>query len=89
MIPARMSPSGLAPLALADRFLARQGVDPGLGRVLADLFIQAGIPPIESGPLAGGSPSSAGLPDPTERALEWEVLEADLAGWVPRTKSAG
>ncbi len=77
-------PSGLAPLGLwQTESLARQGADPGLGRVLADLFIQAGIPPIESGPLVGGPPSSAGLPDPTERALEWEVLEADLAGWVP------
>jgi SAM-dependent methyltransferase len=60
--------------------LRRQGADPGLGARLAELFHQAGIPPLETGTLRG---SSDGPPGPAERELEWAVLEADLAGAVP------
>jgi SAM-dependent methyltransferase len=60
--------------------LQRQGADPGLGGRLADLFKQASIPLIEAGCLRAGTEHP---PAPGERELEWEVLEADLAGLVP------
>jgi len=60
--------------------LRRQGADPGLGSRLAELFHQAGIQLIETGTLrAGGELMQA----PADRELEWAVLEADLAGWIP------
>jgi len=69
--------------------LRRQGADPGLGSRLANLFRKAGIRPIETGTLQI-SPDSGKREGDTEhlptlagRELEWEVLEADLAGWVP------
>ena len=60
--------------------LQRQGADPAVGSHLPELFRQAGIRLIETGNLHpdGGHP-----PGPGERALEWAVLEADLAGMVP------
>jgi SAM-dependent methyltransferase len=60
--------------------LQRQGADPGLGGRLADLFTQAGIPLIEAGRLRFDSEHA---PVPGEREMEWQVLEADLAGSVP------
>ena len=69
--------------------LERQGADPGLGKHLADLFRAAGIALIETGPILAGSGPQLGGPGkeilltPRERAMEWEVLEADLAGSVP------
>jgi SAM-dependent methyltransferase len=63
--------------------LRQQGADPGVGGRLAGLFRQAGIPLVESGVLAR---SEAAHPSPAERALEWAVLEADLAGWLPASK---
>jgi SAM-dependent methyltransferase len=78
--------------------LRRQGADPGLGSRLAALFRQAGIRPIETGTLRGSPGSSEVVPVPArgmgrqggerlpasgQRDLEWEVLEADLAGLVP------
>jgi SAM-dependent methyltransferase len=59
--------------------LRRQGADPGLGSRLAALFRQAGIRPIETGTLHA---SGERLPAPGQRDLEWELLEADLAGLV-------
>lgn len=82
-------PAGLAPLGrLQAEILERQGADTGLGKHLADLFLEAGIKIIETGPIQNGSGSGdefqAGqvLPTTAERALEWAVLEADLAGSV-------
>ena len=60
--------------------LQRQGADPGLGGRLADLFKQAGLRLIETGCLRIERQPA---PAPAEREMEWEVLEADLAGSVP------
>ena len=60
--------------------LQRQGANPGLGGRLADLFKQAGIPLIETGRLRA---SAQPPPAPGQQEMEWEVLEADLAGSVP------
>ncbi|MBU2610676.1 MAG: methyltransferase domain-containing protein [Chloroflexi bacterium] len=72
--------------------LRRQGADPDLGGRLASLFAEAGIKVIETGSLRGSPGSSTGHgvgthpPTPEERELEWAVLEADLAGFVPARK---
>jgi SAM-dependent methyltransferase len=59
--------------------LKRQGADIGLGARLADLFFRAGIEIVETGTI-----QSTGLdPSPEEWELEWAVIEADLAGFVP------
>jgi ubiquinone/menaquinone biosynthesis C-methylase UbiE len=83
-------PAALAPLGRwQTESLERQGADPGMGRHLADLFRQAGITPIEAGLIENHHGSGMELqdnqvlPTPAERDLEWEVLEADLAGLVP------
>jgi len=77
----RDKPDELAPLGRWQaESLRRQGADPALGARLAELFRQAGIPPIETGILRGGGERP---PEPGERDLEWAVLEADLAGIVP------
>jgi SAM-dependent methyltransferase len=60
--------------------LQRQGAHPGLGGRLAGLFTQAGIPLIETGHLRFDGEHA---PAPGERDMEWQVLEADLAGSVP------
>ena len=74
-------PDTLAPLGRWQaESLRRQGADPGLGARLAELFRQAGISPIETGTLRGGGERPL---SPRERDLEWAVLEADLAGFVP------
>jgi SAM-dependent methyltransferase len=63
--------------------LRRQGADAGLGRQLAGLFQQAGIPITETGLLrADGEHPIA----PGEIELEWAVLEADLTGRIPAKK---
>jgi SAM-dependent methyltransferase len=74
-------PALLAPLgSWQAESLRRQGADPGLGSRLPELFRQASIRSIETGALRmdGVLPLA-----PDERALEWAVLEADLAGLVP------
>jgi SAM-dependent methyltransferase len=83
-------PEALVPLGhWQAESLKRQGADPGLGKRLAGLFIEAGIVPIETGPIRGGFRISLHgqgmetLVTPAERALEWKVLEADLADSVP------
>lgn len=59
--------------------LKRQGADPGFGSRLAETFFQAGIEILETGTIQGaGNEASAG-----ERGMEWDVLKADLAGFVP------
>ena len=60
--------------------LQRQGTDPAVGSRLPELFRQAGIRQIETGSLYMDGEHS---PGPGERALEWAVLEADLADLVP------
>jgi SAM-dependent methyltransferase len=60
--------------------LQRQGADPGLGKRLAELFRQAGIPLIETGSLRADGRRTPGL---RERNMEWAALEADLAGLIP------
>lgn len=60
--------------------LRLQGADPALGARLGELFHQAGIRLLETGPLRGGEIRP---PVAEERELEWELLEADLAGIVP------
>ncbi len=60
--------------------LQRQGADVGFGARLAETFFQAGIPLVETGPIQSRGNESA----PEEREMEWTVLEADLAGFVPR-----
>ncbi len=92
-------PAVLAPLGRWQaESLRRQGADPALGSRLALLFGQAGIQTAETGSLQDSSGSGDGapvpgqgtgrvdgqrLPAPSERDLEWAVLEADLAGSVP------
>jgi ubiquinone/menaquinone biosynthesis C-methylase UbiE len=56
--------------------LARQGADPSLGARLAELFSQAQIPIVETGTIQ----SQENEPSPEEWELEWDVIEADLAG---------
>jgi SAM-dependent methyltransferase len=59
--------------------LRRQGADPGLGRRLADLFLQAGIQIVETGTLQ----SSDDERSTADWDLEWQVIDSDLAGSVP------
>lgn len=59
--------------------LKRQGADPSFGRLLAETFRQAGINLIETGPIQGQET----IRSAEERKQEWEVIEADLAGFVP------
>jgi SAM-dependent methyltransferase len=89
--PSRIDkPDALTPLGRwQTESLKHQGADPGVGKRLADLFGEAGIMPIETGPLSMDSYSDNGLQGretiqtSTDRALEWAVLEADLAGLIP------
>ena len=74
-------PDSLAPLGRWQaESLRRQGADPGLGARLAELFVQADIRLIETGPMLEGEKRP---PTPDERNLEWVVMEADLAGMIP------
>lgn len=71
-------PQALAPLGRWQaESLRRQGADPGLGLHLAELFHQAGIEIIETGPLQAQAAQSA------DGQLEWAVLESDLSGLIP------
>jgi SAM-dependent methyltransferase len=74
-------PPSLAPLGnWQAESLRRQGADPSLGARLGDLFSQAGINLLETGPLHN---SGNRMLLPSERELEWAVLEADLEGAIP------
>jgi SAM-dependent methyltransferase len=74
-------PPSLAPLGRwQSESLRRQGADPSLGRRLGELFRQAGLTLLETGPMRIRGDR---LLAPSERELEWAVLEADLAGVVP------
>ena len=59
--------------------LRRQGADAGLGARLADLFYQAGIQLIETGPIQNGEAD----PSAGDWETEWAVIESDLAGFIP------
>ena len=59
--------------------LYRQGADPGLGARLAELFFQAGIPLVETGPIQ----NAENEPSHEEWETEWAVIESDLAGFIP------
>lgn len=59
--------------------LTRQSADPGLGAGLADLFFEAGIEIVETGIIQ----SREHEPSLRDWEIEWEVIEADLRGWVP------
>jgi SAM-dependent methyltransferase len=59
--------------------LQKQGADPGLGARLADLFFQAGIKLVETGPIQTVDRD----PSPEEWEMEWAVIESDLAGFIP------
>ncbi|MEX2160380.1 MAG: methyltransferase domain-containing protein [Anaerolineales bacterium] len=74
--PASMLPLG----ALQTEALRMQGADPGIGGHLAKLFRAAGLAVLESGQL-----QMAEQPVQRDDALEWEVLQADLADRVPGT----
>jgi ubiquinone/menaquinone biosynthesis C-methylase UbiE len=58
--------------------LIRQGADPNIGMRLAELFYEAGIQIIETGTIQGQEKE----PTAKEWELEWDVIEADLKGWV-------
>jgi ubiquinone/menaquinone biosynthesis C-methylase UbiE len=60
--------------------LHQRGADTSLGRHLAEIFHRAGIEIIETGTLRSGDNL---MKTRSEFDLEWEVLEADLAGLVP------
>jgi ubiquinone/menaquinone biosynthesis C-methylase UbiE len=59
--------------------LVRQGADPSVGGRLAELFSQAGINIMETGTIR----SQANEPSAEDWEIEWDVIESDLAGWVP------
>lgn len=71
-------------LALLGRWqteaLGRMGADTSLGGRLGNLFHQAGIRLVETGPIRQDGKRWM---DEEEWELEWEVLEADLAGMIP------
>lgn len=73
-------PRELAPLGQWQAAsLKRQGADPSLGARLDALFLEAGIQLIETGAI-----QSVGLdPSPEEWETEWDVIESDLAGFIP------
>ena len=74
-------PGELAPLGRWQaEALRRQGADPGVGSRLLGLFRRADIRIVETGILRPGEKI---LQTTAEREMEWEVLEADLAGLVP------
>lgn len=58
--------------------LKKQGADPGFGARLAETFFQAGIDILETGTIRNAEHD----PSPDDRAMEWAVIESDLAGWV-------
>jgi len=71
-------PPGLQPLGKWQvEGLRRLGADPSLGKHLADLFHEAGIPIRECGEM---QPAVSSPPTPADRQLEWAVMEEDLAG---------
>jgi SAM-dependent methyltransferase len=60
--------------------LRSQGADPGLGSRLAQLFFEAGITIRETGTIQNPEKSLS----LEEWQIEWEVIESDLHGRIPR-----
>ena len=60
--------------------LNKQGADVSIGSRLADIFYQAGIKILESGKIRDRSEAITR----EEWENEWEVMESDLAGYVPK-----
>ena len=80
----RDQPAELAEIGrLQTQALAAQGADPGLGARLAELFARAGITIIETGQIAPRSDTPFNV---AEWELEWDVLGADLDGWLPAAR---
>lgn len=76
-------PSALKPLGKwQTEALRRQGADPSFGGSLAEMFFQAGIRLIETGPIQGG----AVMASAEDWEKEWDVIQADLAGIVPEVE---
>ena len=59
--------------------LQRQGANPSFGGMLAEIFHQAGINIIETGPIQG----QAVMRSAKDWENEWAVIEADLEGIAP------
>lgn len=59
--------------------LRAQGADPEIGRKLTGLFVRAGLQQVEAGILG----SEWRVPAPEPDGLEWEVLQSDLAAFLP------
>jgi SAM-dependent methyltransferase len=79
-------PPELAPLGQLQReALEAQGADVSIGSRLADLFDQAGIQIVETGPIA---PLGQGKLTTADLESEWQVLETDLEGTVPESELA-
>ncbi|GAB4488501.1 MAG: hypothetical protein Fur0016_14270 [Anaerolineales bacterium] len=73
-------PPALEPLGRRQtESLLRQGADPQMGRKLAGLFAGAGLRQVETGILGSEWRNSTLI----EQNLEWDVLQADLAGYLP------
>lgn len=70
---------------LQTQSLRSQGADPEIGARLPDLFERAGIQLLEKGSLQRMAPEAL---KPEDWELEWDVLEADLAGLLPVTELA-
>jgi len=62
--------------------LRRQGADPSFGGLLAEMFFQAGIKLIETGPIQG----AAVMNSAEDWEKEWDVIQTDLAGIVPEVE---
>jgi len=74
------SPQALESLGkLQTRALIDQGADPSIGRHLGELFHQSGLREIQTGVI---SPRENLSFSQKEREMEWQVLQADLAGKV-------
>ncbi|MBI5945786.1 MAG: class I SAM-dependent methyltransferase [Chloroflexi bacterium] len=73
-------PSALAPLGKWQMdALRRQGANPSFGARLAEIFFQAGVKIIETGPIQG----EAVMRSAEDWENEWAVIQADLGGSVP------
>ncbi len=78
------APTTLVPLGAWQRdALQAQGADVGMGAKLTELFCSAGIQIVEAGSL---STSTSETFDAEKWAMEWDVLEADLAGRIPKAE---
>ena len=60
--------------------LQKQGADPAMGAMLAELFHGAGMQIVETGTI---SMSERGTFDLSDWQLEWDTLESDLAAHIP------